>query len=264
MNAIILVWNPEKGWKDFENDLKLYRTSENPLIIDWNVKTIKTMINDKVFIYVSGIQNKGIFASGKVVQLPYKKDNQYFIDIEIDKLVDPENDSILSRNSLPTELTSKHSNILRSSGSSVITDNNIISAIDNEWDKVFQSQNLYETILKEYDKNIEKEYREGKIKEVISKIRERDYSARIKCLEFYKSYKCQICEFDFEKTYGEIGKEFIHVHHINQHSSFQGEHLINPINDLIPVCPNCHAMIHRSNEPLSIDNLKSLISKRLK
>lgn len=51
---------------------------------------------------------------------------------------------------------------------------------------------------------------------------------------------------NFEKVYGEIGKNFIHVHHIEFISSFEGkEHELNPIEGLIPVCPNCHAMLHR-------------------
>ena len=72
-------------------------------------------------------------------------------------------------------------------------------------------------------------------------------------------YKCKICGFDFEKTYGEIGHHFIHVHHIIPVSTFDTAYEINPVKDLIPVCPNCHAMLHQSDPPLEPDELISII-----
>ena len=64
------------------------------------------------------------------------------------------------------------------------------------------------------------------------------------CLEHY-GYKCSICGFDFEEKYGEVGKEFIEVHHIVPISNTTGEHIIDPTRDLIPVCSNCHSILHR-------------------
>ena len=73
---------------------------------------------------------------------------------------------------------------------------------------------------------------------------------------------CKCCNFDFEKTYGEIGKNFIHVHHIKPLHSLDSEIEINPETDLMPVCPNCHSMIHRRRDNiLSIDELKIIINK---
>lgn len=73
---------------------------------------------------------------------------------------------------------------------------------------------------------------------------ERDHGARLKCIEHY-GCKCAICGFDFEAQYGDVGKDFIEVHHIVPISSTKGEHDVDPINDLIPVCSNCHSIIHR-------------------
>jgi 5-methylcytosine-specific restriction protein A len=64
---------------------------------------------------------------------------------------------------------------------------------------------------------------------------------------------------NFGDVYGEIGKGFIHIHHLIPISEIGTEYKINPITDLIPVCPNCHAMIHRTKQPLTIQELKSLI-----
>jgi len=89
---------------------------------------------------------------------------------------------------------------------------------------------------------------------------ERSQKARAICLDHYGT-NCSVCNFNFSRLYGEIGKDFIHVHHIIQISNMRGQYKLNPIRDLRPVCPNCHAMIHRGNPPLSIDELKILMSK---
>jgi 5-methylcytosine-specific restriction protein A len=79
---------------------------------------------------------------------------------------------------------------------------------------------------------------------VLVNLYERDTKARQVCLDKF-GYICKICNFDFEKRYGLIGKEFIHVHHLIPLSEIKKEYELNPKKDLIPVCPNCHAMLHK-------------------
>jgi len=96
---------------------------------------------------------------------------------------------------------------------------------------------------------------EGAVKQTIVNRYERDTKARDKCIEYY-GLKCQICLFDFEEVYGELGAGFIHVHHLTPISDIGEEYKLDPIRDLRPVCPNCHAMLHKKNPPLSIEQLK--------
>lgn len=84
---------------------------------------------------------------------------------------------------------------------------------------------------------------------------ERSAEARAKCIQHY-GYKCAVCDFDFEEKYGSVGKNYIHVHHIIPLSEIKKEYKLNTIKDLIPVCPNCHAMIHRTQPALTIEQLK--------
>ncbi len=91
-------------------------------------------------------------------------------------------------------------------------------------------------------------------------IYERDPSHRKKCIEHY-GYNCQICNFSFESKFGEIGKEFCHVHHIEPISETGGEYVVDPKEDLIPVCPNCHAMLHRRKPALKPKELRDLLNK---
>lgn len=90
---------------------------------------------------------------------------------------------------------------------------------------------------------------------------ERDPVARAKCLAHH-GYKCAVCCFDFEEFYGSIGQNYIHVHHVFPFSEVREEYLLDPIKDLVPVCPNCHAMIHRTRPILTIAQLKEHLRAR--
>ena len=112
-----------------------------------------------------------------------------------------------------------------------------------------------------YPDEVEKNLLEGAKKEVIVNSYERNPIARKKCLEYFR-YNYSVCNINFEKVYGVIGKHFIHVHHLVQISNIKKEYEVNPIKDLIPVCPNCHAMLHKRNPPYSIDKLKDITKRR--
>ncbi|ADI27621.1 HNH endonuclease [Geobacillus sp. C56-T3] len=101
--------------------------------------------------------------------------------------------------------------------------------------------------------------REGGKKLVAVNRYERNARARRLCLQKY-GYRCVVCQFDFEEVYGEIGKGFIEVHHLIPLSEIGEQYTVNPFDDLRPVCPNCHAMLHRGN--LSIEELQRIVEAR--
>lgn len=104
---------------------------------------------------------------------------------------------------------------------------------------------------------------EGALKQVEVNIYERSSRARKLCLEHH-GYHCKVCDFDFEKTYGEIGKEFIHVHHVVDLATVGKEYKVDPINDLVPVCPNCHAMLHKKKPiAFTIEELKEHLNEQI-
>ncbi|MBV6817301.1 HNH endonuclease [Rahnella sp. PD12R] len=111
-----------------------------------------------------------------------------------------------------------------------------------------------------YTPEILEEYYEGDKKEKWSTYYERNPKARKECLE-YHGYSCKVCDFNFEKTYGILGKDYIHVHHINPIATIKKRYKINPKDELVPVCANCHAMIHIGTKTLSISELKNIIQK---
>ena len=102
---------------------------------------------------------------------------------------------------------------------------------------------------------------EGAKKQIVVNAYERSTKARRECILQY-GYICVICNFDFKKVYGEIGKNFIHVHHIKPLSEIDGEYQINSTQDLRPVCPNCHAMLHKKVPAYSIEEIIHFINKK--
>lgn len=106
----------------------------------------------------------------------------------------------------------------------------------------------------------EAEYREGSVSKITVNRYERDRNARKACLEHY-GYKCYACGVNLENIYGEIAKGFIHVHHETPISTIKEEYQLNPIEDLKPICPNCHSIIHLTHPPMSIAELQSMLNK---
>lgn len=99
----------------------------------------------------------------------------------------------------------------------------------------------------------------AKIQIVVNKY-ERSPSNRAACISHYGTI-CQVCSFDFGSFYGPIGQDYIEVHHRVPISAMGGEYRVDPINDLVPVCGNCHAMMHRKNPPLAVEELKAMLAR---
>lgn len=90
---------------------------------------------------------------------------------------------------------------------------------------------------------------------------ERNGTARKICLNHY-GYVCQACGLDFQKRFGSEFANIIDVHHLNPISKSSGSRMVDPLKDLIPLCPNCHRMIHKgTNEPLTLDELKQVLNQ---
>jgi 5-methylcytosine-specific restriction protein A len=103
------------------------------------------------------------------------------------------------------------------------------------------------------------QYLEGATKKIAINSYERNPIARQKCIEHYGP-NCSVCAFNFEATYGELGAGYIHVHHLKPLSEITTEYQVDPIKDLRPVCPNCHAMLHRGIDSISIESLKAKLN----
>ncbi|WP_286145483.1 HNH endonuclease [Bacillus sp. AFS077874] len=101
---------------------------------------------------------------------------------------------------------------------------------------------------------------DGKIITYYGKRYERDPINRKRAIEIH-GLSCLACGFNFEEIYGDRGKDFIEVHHVKPLSTIGEEVSIDPMEDLVPVCSNCHRMIHRKKEKvLTIEELRVILS----
>lgn len=91
---------------------------------------------------------------------------------------------------------------------------------------------------------------------------ERRKDLRVKAIAIH-GLDCKACGFNFEQAYGDHAKAFIHVHHVVPISDFGGQKAVNPETDLVTLCANCHAVVHRKRDmTLSLDELKSILRGR--
>ena len=211
-------------------------------------------IGDIVFLYrTDKKKDRGIHFVSKVISVDFN--DKYPIELKIindlkENIFKPENfgfhDIIEKINKLNQRSTSYY-----------------------KFDDEDNPQKLYDFIMNNETGNILaeelnqdeiKNLNEGAKKQIIINAYERSSQARKECLDYYGT-KCQVCDFDFEKVYGEIGKDFIHVHHLIELSSIGQNYNINPIEDLRPVCPNCHAMLHKKRPAYNIEEFKNIVLK---
>jgi predicted HNH restriction endonuclease len=102
---------------------------------------------------------------------------------------------------------------------------------------------------------------EGAVSQIHVNKYERNPLAKTLCIQHY-GLTCSVCSLDFAKKYGALGIDFIHVHHLVELSTIGHSYKVDPVKDLRPVCPNCHAMLHRKTPALSIQELREILIQR--
>ena len=206
--------------------------------------------------YISGVYGVGVIVKGPYILNTIQANNKKVVDVRIDKIsytnpfiTHDECRNFINQFRAAHKIDENHySNILE---------------IINKINEVPLSKDTKDAILTQLCFSDE-EYHEGHTITVNVNKYERNLSARNKCIEFHGS-KCKICGMDFGKRYGALGEGFIHVHHLKPLHTIGKDYTVDYKNDLIPVCPNCHAMIHRINnvEYLTVNQIKEILSNAI-
>lgn len=107
-------------------------------------------------------------------------------------------------------------------------------------------------------------FTEGAVRQITTDRRERSPQARREAEVFYRArnggrLRCEGCGIDFGRTYGPRGEGFMHFHHLNPLAAASGSREVDGARDLVPLCPNCHAMVHRGEDLLEIEDLRKLL-----
>lgn len=265
MRTFLFAWNPNKwDWKNLD-DVILQIEQVGYSSERWTVASHKKIKSgDRVFLMRLGKNPKGIIASGYVSSPAYLSDHwsddkkmTHYVEIDFETIINADVDPILKLEDLKEGNLGKYKWTPQSSGIEITPD--IVDELEEKW---FQHLLENKKQIKKFinvDFDEQKVYTEGSPNQVLVTKYERNPYARKLCIDHY-GLACSVCNFDFEKTYGDIGKGFIHVHHLNQIADIGTEYKINPINDLRPVCPNCHAMLHKRKIPFTIEELKQKLN----
>lgn len=102
-------------------------------------------------------------------------------------------------------------------------------------------------------------YIEGAQKQILTNRYERNPKARARCIAVHGS-ACAVCGFDFGIAFGEEFSGKIEVHHKKPISEIGENYVVDPVNDLVPVCPNCHMMLH--SKPMGVYTIEELSEMR--
>lgn len=126
----------------------------------------------------------------------------------------------------------------------------------------FIEENITVCISKIDNENNLKDLHEGAPITVELTKYERNKEARLLCIKHYGA-TCAVCGFDFGKVYGDNFEGMIEVHHKKPLYDIKEDYVVDPIYDLIPVCPNCHSAIHSKKDGFyTIEELKKCLSKK--
>lgn len=101
---------------------------------------------------------------------------------------------------------------------------------------------------------------EGHSQTVETNVFERQPTLRRLCIKAHGT-ACAVCSFDFGARYGEDAQGFIHIHHLQPLASIRKAHVVNPIKDLVPLCPNCHAVAHLRDPPYTPDEIRAMLNR---
>jgi 5-methylcytosine-specific restriction protein A len=260
MKTFLFTWNPNKWqWDDLPQ--AVYEANAEGRYLDsWSCGATRHISpGDRAFLMRLGVPPKGMMGSGFIVSEPFEGlhwnderaehgDTVYRVEIMFDVLSDM---PILDERDLASDVLAQHNWFPQASGTHI--PETIAAHLESIWSRATgitfeppESAGLPTLRL------------EGTKRSQLITTYERNPEAREECLRHH-GRRCQVCGLAFEERYGHIGKGFIHVHHVVPVSEIGQEYEVDPLNHLCPVCPNCHAMLHKRTPPLSIDELKGMI-----
>jgi len=231
--------------------------------IDWRQGNITYSLDDIIFIYctspIQKIRYKCKIEKINLVFSEIRNDREYWTDIdEYEKskegkyihlvLIDQVDlDSLSLNHLLENGLTAAPQGPIK-------INEKLLSYINKNFDDSKQNDFFPDSL------DNDKEIFEGLKKSVVVNKYERSSIARSMCIQYHGA-KCAVCGIDFSEKYGDLGKGFIHVHHVTPIHKIDEKYRVDYKSDLIPVCPNCHSMLHRkfNNKYCSIKELREIV-----
>lgn len=250
--AFLLTWNPEQFTLDQYRDL-LRLAEEGGKEITWSTGPRKEIpVGSRLFLMRLGVEPKGIVgiasSTSSVKDLPHWDPERreqgvkaHYVPLRFSRVQEQPflPLAVLQERWPEIEWTPQSSGVELHNPAAI----RFIDHLERE------EQALPEEI------NSEDVHLEGAVTQITVNAYERDLAARRKCLAHH-GYRCAVCEKSMAEIYGQIAEGLIHVHHRTPLHAIGKECRVDPIKDLVPVCPNCHAVLHRQKEAMAVDELR--------
>ena len=267
MPTYLLTWKPPKwDWTALEDEIRRFR-NKGHVGFTWSAGgTTRIAKGDRVFFLRQGSDRPGIMGAGYVTKGSYYdkhwdprragKDAIY-VGVRLESLLHPEQDQILDRVTLnfgPPRLWAR-----QASGTTIPPA--AAAELERRWAKHLRRLEMSPLPIAE-EAPMAKAFPEGARQAVLVNRYERDRRNRQACIDLHGT-KCSVCLFDFGRVYGELGRGFIHVHHVMRISSGKGKiKKPDPHTDMKPVCPNCHAMLHIGGGDRTVEQLRQIVRRK--
>ncbi len=250
MATFLLTWNPDKWNGEITSPMA------------WSCGNTKKIIaGDRLFLIRQGREPRGICASGWATSDVMEDETRQefssrYVRMQIEVYRDPTSEAILSRQALH-ELNVGVENPMnwgvQISGTEIPSPTAV--RLEHAWRQLCGGKPSYPDELVEADRLIE-----GSRRLVSVNAYERNPIARNRCVKHHGT-NCCICGFNFGAIYGEEAEGHIHVHHLRPLFEIGGEYIVDPVEDLRPVCPNCHAVVHLGGRCRTTDEVKRLLER---
>lgn len=266
-NAFILLWNPAQWeWDPRRYRAAVRKTAAGQSVLDrWssgNRKAIEP--GDRLYLFRQG-RDRGLIASGYAASTPKSvkgAPRKLYLRVQFDRLVRVE-DRLDVEQLLDADLEVPWNNLY---ASGVQVPRTSRTGLETLWKQRLHSlgQRTLSAQSAGGEIDSDEEFLEGNEFFRVHRARERSIALvnRVKAKAMREGrLHCQICAFDFVKSYGELGEGFIECHHAVPLSEYKSNRKTR-MADLALVCSNCHRMLHRSRDWLTIDELRSRLIRR--
>jgi 5-methylcytosine-specific restriction protein A len=269
MATYILTWNPRRWtWTEDKYNSMVERTRKGEPVKErsscGNTKRIAR--GDRLFLLRQTV-DRGLVGAGRCIKRPHldshwdkarKNEEALYVGLEFDTLL-----PIASRLSIEDLIAANgdfHWNNLLASGIQI--PDQFAGALESLWlGHLAQIGWQGRTQFLSPDEVTATIYVEGATQRVTANSYERNPEARHACITHYGP-RCVICGFDFAEVYGDAGNGYIHVHHVRDLATIGQDYEVDPVRDMRPVCPNCHAMLHTTKPAMEIERLWKIVMER--
>ena len=258
MAVWLLTWNPEKWdvWDTYDEDCEK-ASEEHPLIDSWSCRSKQAREGEEFFLMKLGKPPRGIIAHGIIIEAnityrhwDYDKEEESinYVKGKWDTLLNYKTQAILDASVLDEECRPQQ---WHPQSSGIHIREEVLPKLRELWAELTGSPEESVYVEAEAGGTLE-----GTKRLVYTARYERDPKIRRAFLKG-KHLKCEVCGFDFEETYGELGAGYIEVHHKKPVS--EGIRMTDLNSGLVMLCSNCHRMIHRGKDHMiTVEELKSL------